>query len=371
MINKCGIAIICTMLLVLWGWNNAIGQADLGKIKCVCLDAGHGGKDPGAIGAKSYEKNVVLSVVLKLGKMIEKTYPEVKVIYIRNTDVFVELRDRTRIANESKADLFISVHANSLDVKARPANKYVKGAETFVLGTNSSEHNLKVAMKENSVIHYEDDYSVKYAGFDPTRAESYILFNMIRNLHLENSVSLAAMIQEELVSTAKLADREVRQSPLWVLKDVAMPSTLVEIGYITNAEDERRMMSASGQEQIAKAIFKGFQKYKNKVEKNLVIPEVAPLEKTSITEKEAPVYAIQVASAISKIENSASLFTGMEVYEFVSDGRFRYYVSPSENYSQVLGCLKTVKEKVKDCFVIAIYKDRLISVADARKLEKK
>ena len=218
------------------------GQADLGKIKCICIDAGHGGKDPGAIGSKGYEKNVVLAVALKVGKLIENAYPDIKVIYIRKKDVFVELRDRTRIANDNKADLFISIHANSLDVKSRPSNRNIKGAETFVLGTNSSEHNLKVAMKENSVIHYEDDYSVKYAGFDPSRAESYILFNMIRNLHLENSVNLASMIQEELVSTAKMADREVRQSPLWVLKDVAMPSTLVEIGYITNAEDERRMI---------------------------------------------------------------------------------------------------------------------------------
>ena len=183
---RCGITGILMILLIMGSLHPAAAQNDLGKIKCICIDAGHGGKDPGAIGAKCYEKNVVLSVALKLGKLIESNYPDLKVIYIRKKDVFVELRDRTRIANDNKADLFISIHANSLDVKSKPSNKYVKGAETFVLGTNSSEHNLKVAMKENSVIHYEDDYSVNYAGFDPSKAESYILFNMIRNLHLEN-----------------------------------------------------------------------------------------------------------------------------------------------------------------------------------------
>lgn len=353
------------------------GQADLGKIKCICIDAGHGGKDPGAIGSKGYEKNVVLAVALKVGKLIENAYPDIKVIYIRKKDVFVELRDRTRIANDNKADLFISIHANSLDVKSRPSNRNIKGAETFVLGTNSSEHNLKVAMKENSVIHYEDDYSVKYAGFDPSRAESYILFNMIRNLHLENSVNLASMIQEELVSTAKMADREVRQSPLWVLKDVAMPSTLVEIGYITNAEDERRMTSASGQDQIAKAIFRGFQKYKNKVEQNIVAPigvgtpAGSPPSSSATTGSQRPVYAIQVASAVTPEQNSARLCKGEKVNELHTGGRYRYYVCPSENLEEVKARLGKIRNIVKDCFVIAIYKGNIISVAEARKIEQK
>lgn len=366
---RCGITGILMILLIMGSLHPAAAQNDLGKIKCICIDAGHGGKDPGAIGAKCYEKNVVLSVALKLGKLIESNYPDLKVIYIRKKDVFVELRDRTRIANDNKADLFISIHANSLDVKSKPSNKYVKGAETFVLGTNSSEHNLKVAMKENSVIHYEDDYSVNYAGFDPSKAESYILFNMIRNLHLENSVTLASLIQEELVNSAKLADREVRQSPLWVLKDVAMPSTLVEIGYITNSEDERRMMSNSGQDQIAKAIFKGFQKYKDKIERNIVSPiGIGTQENSSNTR---PVYAIQVASATSRIKNSANLCKGTPVSELSSGGRFRYYVMPSDNLNQVKASLGKIKNQVKDCFIIAIYEGNVIPIAEARKIEQK
>ncbi len=247
MIIKCGLSGIILVLLTIFSVNISVGQQDLGKIKCICIDAGHGGKDPGAVGTKAYEKNIVLSVALKLGKLIEKTYPDIKVAYIRKTDVFVELEERTRIANNHKADLFISVHANALDIKKNPRNKYVKGMETFVLGTNNSEHNLQVAMKENSVIHYEDDYSMKYEGFDPSRAESYIMFSMLRNMHLDKSLMLASMIQDNLVKTTNGVDREVRQGPLWVLKDVAMPSVLVEVGYISNPEDERFMASDAGQ----------------------------------------------------------------------------------------------------------------------------
>ena len=383
MINRYGITGILMMFLVFGSMHISVGQSDIGRIKCVCIDAGHGGKDPGAMGSKAKEKNVVLAVALKLGKLIETAYPDMKVVYIRNKDVFVELRDRTRIANKNKADLFISIHTNALDVKKKPSNKYIKGVETFVLGTNSSTHNLKVAMQENSVIHYEDDYSAKYAGFDPSRAESYILFNMIRNLHLENSVNLATMIQSELVKTTKQVNREVRQAPLWVLKDVAMPAALVEIGYITNPDDERFMMSNAGQDKIARSIFKGFQNYKNKLEaktvgswkiqngkvdNNKTIASEAGVGKGT---SERPFYAIQVASSVGRIKNCASICKNIKVSELHSNGRYRYYVKASESLDVVKKSLGEVKKFVKDCFVIAIYNNEIISVAEARKLEGK
>ena len=383
MINRYGITGILMMFLVFGSMHISVGQSDIGRIKCVCIDAGHGGKDPGAMGSKAKEKNVVLAVALKLGKLIETAYPDMKVVYIRNKDVFVELRDRTRIANKNKADLFISIHANALDVKKKPSNKYIKGVETFVLGTNSSDHNLKVAMQENSVIHYEDDYSAKYAGFDPSRAESYILFNMIRNLHLENSVNLATMIQSELVKTTKQVNREVRQAPLWVLKDVAMPAALVEIGYITNPDDERFMMSNAGQDKIARSIFKGFQNYKNKLEAKTVGSwkiqnDKVDNNKTIASEagvgkgtSERPFYAIQVASSVGRIKNCASICKNIKVSELHSNGRYRYYVKASESLDVVKKSLGEVKKLVKDCFVIAIYNNEIISVAEARKLEGK
>lgn len=408
MIIKYGVAVISIFIFILFSIHRAEGQNESGELKCVFLDAGHGGKDPGAVGAKTYEKHIVLPIVLKLGKMIKENYPDVKVVYSRQKDVPVDLRVRTRMANDCKADLFISVHANAVD------NKSVSGLETYILGTNDSEHNLKVAMKENSVIRYEDNYDKEYAGFDPSRAESYIMFNFLRNMHLDQSLDIAAMIQKNLVKFTQRKDREVRQGPLWVLKDVAMPSTLVEVGYISNPAEEIFMMSAAGQDKIVKAIFKGFQEYKTKVdriakEKQMAIakkeggtgkgkaapatqpakkPEQANAKKPESQQAKPvrldkpqqaeignntagirPFYAIQVASASAKIQNMSRLCTGEKVYELYSGGRYRYYVVRSENYEAVKKNLQKIKNKVRDCFIIAVHKGKVIPVAEARKLK--
>ncbi|MBD9178030.1 MAG: N-acetylmuramoyl-L-alanine amidase [Odoribacter splanchnicus] len=408
MIIKYGVAVISIFIFILFSIHRAEGQNESGELKCVFLDAGHGGKDPGAVGAKTYEKHIVLPIVLKLGKMIKENYPDVKVVYSRQKDVPVDLRVRTRMANDCKADLFISVHANAVD------NKSVSGLETYILGTNDSEHNLKVAMKENSVIRYEDNYDKEYAGFDPSRAESYIMFNFLRNMHLDQSLDIAAMIQKNLVKFTQRKDREVRQGPLWVLKDVAMPSTLVEVGYISNPAEEIFMMSAAGQDKIVKAIFKGFQEYKTKVDRIAKEKQMAIAKKEGGTGKEKavpatqpakkpeqanakkpesqqakpvrldkpqqaeignntagirPFYAIQVASASAKIQNMSRLCTGEKVYELYSGGRYRYYVVRSENYEAVKKNLQKIKNKVRDCFIIAVHKGKVIPVAEARKLK--
>ena len=408
MIIKYGVAVISIFIFILFSIHRAEGQNESGELKCVFLDAGHGGKDPGAVGAKTYEKHIVLPIVLKLGKMIKENYPDVKVVYSRQKDVPVDLRVRTRMANDCKADLFISVHANAVD------NKSVSGLETYILGTNDSEHNLKVAMKENSVIRYEDNYDKEYAGFDPSRAESYIMFNFLRNMHLDQSLDIASMIQKNLVKFTQRKDREVRQGPLWVLKDVAMPSTLVEVGYISNPAEEIFMMSAAGQDKIVKAIFKGFQEYKTKVDriakekqmaiakkeggtgKEKAVPATQPVKKPeqanakkpesqqakpvrldkpqqaeigNNTAGNRPFYAIQVASASAKIQNMSRLCTGEKVYELYSGGRYRYYVVRSEDYEAVKKNLQKIKNKVRDCFIIAVHKGKVISVAEARKLK--
>lgn len=413
MIIKYGVAVISIFIFILFSIHRAEGQNESGELKCVFLDAGHGGKDPGAVGMKTYEKHIVLPIVLKLGKMIKANYPDVKVVYSREKDVAVDLRARTKMANNCKADLFISVHANAV------TNKSVSGLETYVLGTNDSEHNLQVAMKENSVIRYEDNYDKEYAGFDPSRAESYIMFNFLRNLHLDQSVDIASMIQKNLVKFTQRKDREVRQGPLWVLKDVAMPSTLVEVGYISNPSEEIFMMSSAGQDKIVKAIFKGFQEYKTKVdriakEKQLAIaqkgedagkkeavvavtppakkpeqkPEpviakkpVSPQAKPVILDKprqaeidnytpgNRPFYAIQVASATAKIQHASRLCSGEKVYELYAGGRYRYYVVRSENYDEVKKKLQKIKNKVRDCFIIAVHKGKIIPIAEARKMK--
>lgn len=370
MINKCRKTGMFCLLLLLGLTNWALGQHDLGKIKCICIDAGHGGKDPGALGAKAQEKNIVLSIALKLGKEIEKNYPDIDVVYVREKDVFVDLKERSRIANKSHADLFISIHANSLDTKKVPRHKYIKGVETFVLGANNTEHNLRVAMKENSVIHYEDDYSMKYQGFDPSRAESYIMFSMLRNIHFDKSLMLAAMLHEEVLASAQRVDREVRQGPFWVLKDVAMPAVLIEVGYMSNVEDERFLMSESGQNKIVRGIFKGFQSYKTKIEKKITsVPGGAP-EKLD-TPQQAPIYAIQVASSVTPIKKMSAICPGQKVSELRSEGRYRYYVAQSADLKVVQGRLKEIRKRVKDCFVIAIHDGQLIPVAEARRLEQK
>ena len=202
MIIKYGVTIISMFIFILVSIHQAEGQNESGELKCVFLDAGHGGKDPGAIGLKTYEKHIVLPIVLKLGKMIEENYPDVKVVYSRQKDVAVDLKVRTKMANTCKADLFISVHANAV------ANRTVSGLETYILGTNDSEHNLQVAMKENSVIRYEDNYDTEYAGFDPSRAESYIMFNFLRNMHLDQSLDIASAIQKNLVKITQRKDLE-------------------------------------------------------------------------------------------------------------------------------------------------------------------
>lgn len=417
MIIRYGVALTSIFIFILFSFHEAEGQYHAGELRCVCLDAGHGGKDPGAVGAKTYEKHIVLSIVVKLGKMIEDNYPDVKVIYSRQKDVFVELANRTKIANKNKADLFISVHANAVD------NKRVSGLETYVLGTNDSEHNLQVAMKENAVIRYEDNYATKYAGFDPSRPESYMMFNLVRNMHLDRSLDIAGMIQTELVKTTQRVDRDVRQGPLWVLKDAAMPSTLVEVGFISNPDEERFMMSAAGQDKIVKAIYRGFQQYKEKVDKAARLkPDMAARQEVASGKEEnvpvqpekdtagepgkkaeqvkpkaqekkvvqeekkdfrkpqeqevrvndaenRPFYAVQVASATSKIRNASGLCSGEKVCELYSGGRYRYYVVQSEDFDDVKKNLQKIKNKVRDCFIIAVHKGKIIPVAEARKLE--
>ena len=370
------------------------------------------------MGAKTYEKHIALSLVLKLGKMIEERYPEMKVVYTRKTDTYPELKDRSRIANEAKADLFISVHTNSVDPKKTDPNR-VRGVETLVLGTFKPNQNLDAAIRENSVIRYENDSSAKYASFDPSKPESYIIFNFVKSLHLKKSLEIASVIQEELVKGTQLPDREVHQQPLFVLMDVAMPSTLVEVGFISNPQDERFMMSQAGQDKIVKSIFRGFVKYKNKIEKNVGTPlneeddlpvpanELAqrqeeqnandkvvakvsektngkPEEKKKVENKtlekpqreelptkaeSVPFYAVQVASAGAKIKNASSLCAGEKVCELYTGGRYRYYVVQSEDFDEVKRNLQKIKNKVRDCFIIAVHKGNLISVAEARKLE--
>lgn len=225
----------------------------------VVIDAGHGGRDVGAVGLKAKEKNINLKVALALGSMIRKHHPEVKVVYTRSTDVFVGLEQRASIAVKAKADLFISIHTNST-AAGRKGTK-VRGTETFTLGMHRAADNLAVAKRENSVITLETDYKQKYEGFDPNSSESYIIFELMQDRNMEASVKFARLVQRQFVSTAGRVDKGVHQAGFLVLREVTMPSVLIELGFINNRQEETYLLSASGQTQLARSIYNAFKTY--------------------------------------------------------------------------------------------------------------
>ena len=222
----------------------------------VVIDAGHGGHDTGAIGLVqgTREKDLNLSVAQQLAQKISNKYPEVKVVLTRSTDVFLPLQKRADIANKNHADLFISIHTNAAE------NKNACGAETFILGTDRMEDNLDVAMRENAVMKMEDDQTV-YQGFDPNSIESYILFELMQNQYMDNSLAFAELVQSQFVGTLKRANRGVRQAAFWVLLKSACPSVLIEMGFLSNADEEKWLASEEGKKGIVNGIFNAFEKY--------------------------------------------------------------------------------------------------------------
>ena len=227
----------------------------------VVLDAGHGGHDAGAVGSFSKEKNINLRYTLLVGDMIKKNIPDAKVIYTRDKDVFVDLNERARIANRNKADLFVSIHTNS------SKNSSANGMETFTLGVSRSKENMEVAMLENSVIKLEEDYETKYEGFDPNSIDSYIMFEFMKDQYTDRSITCADYIQTKMINTSKRNDRGVRQAGFLVLRATAMPSVLVELGFISNKEEEKYLNNNDNQVKLATAIFNGIKEYKHELDK--------------------------------------------------------------------------------------------------------
>lgn len=227
----------------------------------VVIDAGHGGHDHGAIDHGVREKNINLGVALKLGEMIKKRHKDVKVVYTRDDDHFLSLQERANVANRAGGDLFISIHTNSVDAKSKNRNT-VKGASTYTLGLHRTAENLAVAKRENSVMMLEKDYSTTYCGFDPGSTESYIMFELNQNKHVEQSVKFARSVQDGLASEASRVDKGVRQAGFWVLAATGMPAVLVELDFICNPASARFLGSESGQKKLAKGIYVAFDEYK-------------------------------------------------------------------------------------------------------------
>ena len=268
-----------------------VKKGGAGGIKIIVIDPGHGGKDPGCHGVTHKEKDIALAVALKLGKYLEEYYKDVKIIYTRTTDVFVELEDRAQIANKAKADLFISIHCNAAGkaviikdpktgkkrkkmyknkkgklVPVETINPEPFGTETYVMGLKNEAGKMRVATRENSAIFLEDDYEKKYGGFDPESEESYIIMSNYTSAYVIQSANLAVKIQDEYTKKAGRIDKGVHRQSIWVLWRTAMPSILTEIGYLTNPLEETFLGSDVGQEYLAKALFRGVRKYKDEID---------------------------------------------------------------------------------------------------------
>lgn len=230
----------------------------LAKPFTIVIDAGHGGKDPGAVGATLKEKDINLRVALALGKLVEANMKDVKVVYTRKTDVFVELNERAAIANRNKADLFVSIHTN-----ASGGNKSVTGTETYTLGMHRAASNLEVAKRENSAIMLEKGYTEKYEGFDPKSSESYIIFELMQDQYMKQSVNLAGKIQKQFASTAKRNNRGVQQAGFLVLRATSMPSVLVELGYITTPSEEKYLGTQEATDKLSQSLLNAIKQYRD------------------------------------------------------------------------------------------------------------
>jgi N-acetylmuramoyl-L-alanine amidase len=339
----------------------------------VVIDAGHGGKDPGALGSSSREKDIVLAIALKTGKYITDNLKNVKVVYTRNKDVFVELRERGQIANRANADLFISIHANSTE-----SGRTVRGAETFILGHDKDAANLAVAMKENEVILLEDDYSVHYSGFDPKSPESYIIFSLMQNVYKKQSIEFAALLQDQFRERLGRVDRGVKQGPFQVLVGTAMPSVLVEVGFISNADEEKFLKSAQGQDYLASAIFRAFRDYKNGIDRrsgfNTVRDEPvnssaatnAPANPASVSSNEELFFTVQIASTKEKKEPVPANFKGLgDLNEIAEPDRYRYASGRFKSYQNAVDYRKNISDKYPDAFVIAFKGSKVVPLAQA------
>lgn len=354
-----------TIVLTIHCISIAISQYTIAQgytIKTIVIDAGHGGKDPGAIGKISKEKDVALKVALLTGKYIEEYLNDVKVVFTRKTDVYIELPERANIAHKANADLFISIHVDAV------ASKTVTGSSTYVLGLHRTEDNLRVAQKENAVITLEDNYKDKYQGFDPSKPESYIIFNFIQNAYLQQSSDLADLIQDQFRVRVGRHDRGVHQAGFLVLRETSMPSVLVELGFITNAAEEAYLNTPQGQDYMASAIFRAVRDYKNRIEqrnKTIQIPlntevkkepntqETAPIAEVPAEQPETIAYKLQIITSRKQLAKDDKLFKGLPEVEFYEEnGLFKYTVGDSDQPEDIIAIKESLKKRFPDAFII-------------------
>ena len=384
------LTLLCMLVLTATGANRRF---------TLVIDPGHGGHDAGALGAISKEKNINLSVALQFGKYVERNMPDVRVIYTRKTDVFIPLKERANIANRANADLFISVHTNAL-----PAGKIARGFETYTLGMHRAKDNLDVAMRENSVISMERGYQQTYQGFDPRSSESYIIFEFIQGKNMERSVELARNIQRKVCSGANRPDKGVHQAGFLVLRETSMPSCLIELGFITTADEENLLNDASRVDDIARGIYEGFAQYRNKYDKSISVPyraadtesvsvarivsdkkqeqperraedvDTAPRrtaaqnkpaqQKANVTD--APVFKLQIFVSNRTLRKGDAHFKGETDYDSYQEGNMvKYTMGASTNYNEIYRLRKSLAEKFPEAFIVAFKNGKKYDVNQA------
>ena len=380
------------------------------KVFTLCIDAGHGGGDPGARGKISKEKTLTLRYALAFGRIIEQNCPDVKVIYTRKTDRFIELWQRAEIANKAKADLFVSVHINSL-----PGGHIARGYQTYTLGRSRRDgnkqgyiENLEVAKRENAVILYEKDYQQHYEGFDPKSPESNILFELVQDKNLENSIQLAKFMQKNICSATGRQDKGVHQDNLAVLRLTSMPACLMELGFISTSDEEQYMNSDRALQQYTRGFYNAFVAYKNKVAPNIKVPykpatelpeptqPEKPAEKVEepadntlaqaqpapqpllsqpeadeasaepATAGDAPVFKVQILTSGSVLKPGNRLLKGRTDAAYYREGGiYKYTVGVSTNYQEIYRLRKEVLPKFPEAFIIAFRGDKKMDVNEA------
>lgn len=384
------------------------------------IDAGHGGHDTGAPGKFSKEKDINLKTALAFGKYVEQNCPDVKVIYTRKKDVFVELKDRAGIANKAKADLFISIHTDALE-----NNSVARGMTTYTLGMHRAKDNLDVAQRENSVILIEKNYKETYQGFDPNSAESYIIFEFMQDKNMQRSVDLATFIQNKTCQAADRPSRGVKQAGFLVLRETSMPSCLVELGFITTPAEEKLLNEDVTIDNIAKGIYNAFVEYKKKYDNNITVPykaeeptinivDVVPgqekkeevrAEKPDKTvkaeekeekkegkkkkekeeeEKEktlyvasgdnagVPVFKVQILATDRPFKKGDAHFKGRTDYnQYTENGMTKYTIGETTDYNEILRLKSELQATFGDCFVVAFKEGQKMNISEAIKEYKR
>ncbi|MDO5980304.1 N-acetylmuramoyl-L-alanine amidase family protein [Flavivirga spongiicola] len=339
---------------------------DLNRDKfVVVLDAGHGGHDPGNLGNGYKEKDIALKIVLEVGKQLQKN-PDIKVVYTRKKDVFIDLFVRGQIANKANADLFVSVHCNA-------HNSQAHGTETFVLGTHRNQTNFEVAKKENSVIFLENDYEKNYAGFDPNSPESVMSILLSQEEYLDQSIMLASLIQKKFTNSLRRKNRGVKQAGFIVLHQTVMPSVLVETGFLSYKKEGSYLNSKKGQQQMSNSIVSAILEYKSSLEKNVndyndysVINDTTESVESTLDDI---IFKVQIAAGSTPLETKPYNFKGLQGVSRLKDGNiYKYFYGATPDYDKIKELEEEVAEKgYTSSFVVAFKAGKKIALIDALK----